>query len=147
MQEHEVSPHSGARRGRKRVGRGNGSGHGTYSGRGIKGQKSRSGGGVGLFFEGGQLPLVKRMPHKRGFINRYRVEYSEVNVGRLEVFTPHAEVTPESLLRAGLVRGGDKPVKLLGHGPCTRPLVIRVHKVTAGARSKIEAAGGRVEEA
>ena len=147
MREHEVAPQRGARRGRKRIGRGNATGHGTYSGRGLKGQKSRAGGGVRPFFEGGQLPLVKRMPHKRGFTNLFRIEYGEVNVGRLEVFPSGAEVTPERLHQAGLVRKRDLPIKLLGHGVCTRPLTIRVPKATASARSKIEAAGGRVEEA
>ena len=95
MQESRLKPPVGAKHGRKRVGRGDGSGHGTYSGRGCKGQKSRSGGGVRLGFEGGQLPLIKRLPRKRGFVNIFRTEYNVVNVGRLKSFAPNSEVTPE----------------------------------------------------
>lgn len=147
MLEHELRPPKGAKKNRKRVGRGAGSGRGTYAGRGSKGQKARTGGSIRPTFEGGQLPLSKRMPHKRGFKNfLFRIEYREVNVGRLEVLPPNAEVTPEVLEEAGLIRSGELPVKVLGHGSLRRPLIVHVDKATAKARRKIEAAGGRVEE-
>jgi large subunit ribosomal protein L15 len=145
MHENEIASSRGARRKSRRIGRGNGSGHGTYSGRGLKGQNARSGGGVRPFFEGGQLPLVKRMPHKRGFTNRFRVEYTGVNVGRLEIFPEGAEITSAKLLEAGIIRKKNRPVKILGGGDCTRPFTVRVDKVTSAAQAKIEAAGGRVE--
>ena len=145
MRENELVANSGARRKSRRIGRGNASGHGTYSGRGLKGQNARSGGGVRPFFEGGQLPLVKRLPHKRGFTNRFRVEYTGVNVGRLEIFPEGTEITPKELLEAGIIRKKNRPVKILGGGDCTRPLTVRVDKVTSAAQAKIEAAGGRIE--
>ncbi len=145
MEQSRLKPPPGARRGRKRVGRGDGSGHGTYSGRGCKGQNSRSGGGVRLGFEGGQLPLIKRLPRKRGFVNIFRTEYNIVNVGKLRVFAPNAEITPEDMLRVRLIGSLRQPVKILGDGEIDRPLVVKADKFSATAERKIMAAGGRVE--
>ena len=145
MERTKLKPPVGARHGRKRVGRGDGSGHGTYSGRGCKGQKSRAGGGVRLGFEGGQLPLIKRLPRKRGFVNIFRTEYNVVNVGRLKVFSPNAEVTAKELLEVRLIKSARQPVKILGDGEIDRPLVVRANKFTAAAAKKIVDAGGRAE--
>ncbi len=146
MRLNELSPAPGSRRKRKRVGRGDGSGHGTYSGRGCKGQKSRSGGGVRPGFEGGQLPLIKRLPRKRGFTNIFRIEYSVVNLDKLNTFDPGSEVTPEELLARGMVKSLRYPIKILAGGNLDRPLVIKVNKFSAAAKARIEAAGGKVEE-
>lgn len=132
----------GSHRGRKRVGRGPGSGKGKTSGRGEKGQNSRSGGGVPAWFEGGQMPLQRRIP-KRGFKNRNRVEYQVVNVGDLG--RVEGDATPESLREAGLIRSLRKPVKLLGGGDAPAGARCRVHWASAAARRKIEEAGGSVE--
>ncbi|MBM4446431.1 MAG: 50S ribosomal protein L15 [Chloroflexi bacterium] len=145
MQQHNLRPPAGAKHKRKRVGRGDGSGHGSYSGRGCKGQKSRSGGGVRLGFEGGQLPLIKRLPRKRGFVNIFKAEYSIVNVGDLKVFSPNAEITPKELLEVGLIKSFRYPVKVLGDGDIDRPLVVKANKFSAAAEKKIVAAGGKVE--
>lgn len=145
MEQSELRPPAGAKHKRKRIGRGDGSGHGTYSGRGCKGQKSRSGGGVRLSFEGGQLPLVKRLPEKRGFVNIFRIEYSIVNVGKLKLFAPDTEITPEELLKVRLIKSLKQPVKILGNGEVDRPLTVRANKFSAAAEGKITAAGGRVE--
>jgi large subunit ribosomal protein L15 len=145
MQQHNLKPPAGAKHARKRVGRGDGSGHGTYSGRGCKGQKSRAGGGVRLGFEGGQLPLIKRLPRKRGFVNIFKTEYSIVNVGELKVFSPNAEVTPKELLQLGLIKSFKNQVKILGDGDIDRPLVVKANKFSAAAEKKIVAAGGKVE--
>lgn len=142
---HTVKPAPGARHSRKRVGRGDGSGHGTYSGRGLKGQKSRAGGGTRLGFEGGQLPIIKRLPRLRGFFNIFRTEYSVVNVGKLNVFDANAEVTPQSLFEAGIIKSVQHPLKILGDGEIDRPLVVKANRFSATAKSKIEAAGGRAE--
>lgn len=143
----KLSPAPGSRKDRKRVGRGDGSGHGTYSGRGQKGQKSRAGGNkMRPGFEGGQLPLIKRLPEKRGFVNIFRTEYSVVNLGQLSAFEPASEVTPEKLLAAGLIKSLRRPVKVLAEGDLSHPLVVKVHKFSTAAKAKIEAAGGRVEE-
>lgn len=146
MRQNELSPTPGSKRGRKRIGRGVGSGHGTYACRGSKGQKSRSGGGVGLRFEGGQTPLVKRLPHKRGFTNIFRTDYALVNLRRLKSFGQGVEVTPERLVAAGLVLSLKKPIKILGDGELQQPLVVKANKFSQAARKKIEAAGGRVKE-
>ena len=146
MRQDELHPAPGSKKDRKRVGRGDGSGHGTYSGRGCKGQKSRSGVSMRPGFEGGQLPLIKRLPRKRGFFNIFRTEYSVVNVGQFNVFSPGTEVTPESLVEARLVKSLKQPVKVLGDGELKHPLVIRANKFSAAAKAKIEAAGGKVEE-
>ncbi len=146
MTLNRLSPAPGSRKNRKRVGRGDGSGHGTYSGRGQKGQKSRSGNKVRPGFEGGQLPLIKRLPKKRGFVNIFRTEYSVVNLGRLSTFESGVEVTPEKLLAAGLIKSLHHPVKVLAEGDLSYPLVVKAHKFSSAAKAKIEAAGGRVEE-
>ena len=146
MHQHELRPPVGARHRPKRVGRGNASGHGTYSGRGLKGQKARAGGGVRASFEGGQLPLVRRMGRKRGFTNAFRVEYDTVNLSRLARFPAGSEVTPEMLVSAGIIKDARKPLKVLGDGALKGPLTVRANKFSASARQKIEAAGGKAEE-
>ena len=146
MLQEKLSPATGSKRGRKRVGRGDGSGHGTYSGRGCKGQKSRSGGKMRPGFEGGQLPLIKRLPRKRGFTNPFRTEYSTVNIGKLGIFEPGSEVTLETLVAAGVVKSLRHPIKILAVGELGHPLVIKANKFSAAAKAKIEAAGGRAEE-
>jgi len=146
MRIDELTFVSGARKDRKRVGRGDGSGRGTYSGRGRGGQKSRAGFKMRPGFEGGQLPLIKRLPRKRGFTNIFRTEYSVVNVGKLDVFEAGSEITPGNLLGSGLVRSLRYPIKILAGGDISQALTIKVHKVTAAARAKIEAAGGSIEE-
>ena len=144
MKINELSPAAGSRRGRKRVGRGPGSGHGKTSCRGHKGQNSRSGGGVRPGFEGGQMPIHRRLP-KRGFKNPFRKEYSVVNVGDLSRFEPNTQLDPDALKEAGLVWKILDGVKLLGSGEISHPLVVRIHKVSQSAREKIEGAGGKVE--
>jgi len=144
MKINELSPAEGSRRGRKRVGRGPGSGHGKTSCRGHKGQNSRSGGGVRPGFEGGQMPIHRRLP-KRGFKNPFRKEYSVVNVGDLSRFEPNTQLDPDALKEAGLVWKILDGVKLLGSGEISHPLVVRIHKVSQSAREKIEGAGGKVE--
>ncbi len=146
MKQNEIKPPAGSTRKRKRIGRGDGSGHGTYSGRGVKGQKSRSGGGVRPGFEGGQLPITKRLPRKRGFTNIFKTEYSTVNLGKLGGFAPGSRVGPQELLEAGLVKSIKQPVKILGDGEINQPLLVRADKFSAAAHSKIVAAGGSVEE-
>ncbi len=146
MRQDELSPAPGAKKDRKRVGRGNGSGHGTYSGRGVKGQKSRAGYRTKPGFEGGQLPLIKRLPRKRGFVNIFRTEYSVVNIDKLNVFESGSEVTPQRLVATGLVKSIRPPVKVLADGEINHPLVVKAHKFSAAAKAKIEAAGGSVEE-
>jgi large subunit ribosomal protein L15 len=147
MQAHTVRPVH-PRKDRKRVGRGNGSRHGTYSGRGNKGQKARSGGGVRPGFEGGQNPQIKGLPMMRGFHNRFRVEYQVVNLARLSALPDDVtEVTPAVLAELGVVRHADSPVKVLGDGDLTRALRVTAKKFSGSARAKIVAAGGKVEEA
>ena len=146
MRQDELSPAPGSRKNRKRVGRGDGSGHGTYSGRGCKGQKSRAGYKMRPGFEGGQLPLIKRLPRKRGFTNIFRVEYSVVNINRLNVFESGSEVTPEKLVAAGVVKSLRYPIKILAEGDIKHPLTVKANKFSAAAKAKIEAAGGQVEE-
>jgi large subunit ribosomal protein L15 len=143
MQQHELRQPAGATHKRKRVGRGNASGHGTYATRGLKGQKARSGGGVRPGFEGGQLPFIRRMARKRGFTNRFRTDYEEVNVGKLARFAPNTEVGEQALREARLIRGG-RPIKVLGVGDLAVALTVEAHSFSASARSKIEAAGGNV---
>ena len=145
MMEHQVAPTPGTRRDRKRLGRGDASGHGSYSGRGMKGQKSRSGRGVRPGFEGGQLPLIKGLPMRRGFTNIFKKQYHLVKVEELNMFPGDSEVLPESLIEAGILRSIKHPVKILGNGEITVPLRISAHKFTNSAREKIEAAGGRAE--
>jgi large subunit ribosomal protein L15 len=146
MKLHELRSPEGARKPRKRKGRGIAAGQGKTAGRGTKGQKSRSGGTKGPYFEGGQLPLVRRLPFKRGFTNIFRVQYVPVNLYRLEGFAPDQEVTPETLAEAGIIKSPALPVAILGSGEMDRPLVVKAHRFSASARAKIEEAGGSVED-
>ncbi len=142
MKLDDLRPARGTRRARKRVGRGPGSGNGKTSGRGHKGQGARSGGGVRPGFEGGQMPLTRRVP-KRGFRNPFRTRYVPVNLDGLDLFDAGQEVSPESLREKGLARRG--LVKILGRGELSKPLTVKAHGFSRSARQKIEAAGGRVE--
>ena len=141
---HDLSPSAGARKKRKRIGRGPGSGHGKTSCRGHKGQKSRSGGGVARGFEGGQMPLQRRLP-KRGFNNIFKKEYALINLGDLSRFEANTILDFEILKNAGLVKREKDGIKLLGSGEISHPLVLKVQKVSRTAKEKVEAAGGRVE--
>ncbi len=146
MQIHDLFPAPGSRKKRKRVGRGNASGHGSTAGRGDKGQLSRAGGGKGPGFEGGQNPLHMRMPKLPGFKNRFRTEYAIVNVSRLEdAFSAGDTVDVDALFEKRMVKSRTAPVKVLGDGELTKSLTVKVDKVSAPAKVKIEAAGGTVE--
>ncbi len=142
MKEHELHPPAGAKRPRKRVGRGTASGSGKTCGRGTKGQNARSGGAKAPYFEGGQLPFVRRMPFKRGFVNIFKVPYSIVNVADLGRFAPGTVVTPDLLVAAGLIKSLKAPVKVLGEGTLERALEVHAHSFSSSAQAKIEAAGG-----
>jgi len=144
MKLNELSPAKGARKNRKRVGRGHGSGSGKTSGRGHKGQKSRSGGSIPAWFEGGQLPLTRRLPIK-GFNNYTRREYEVINLSDLERSGLEGTVTVAVLRAAGIVTRSQMPVKILGMGEVTKALDLKVNAVSATAREKIEAAGGTIE--
>ena len=146
MKIHDLSPAEGSNRKRKRVGRGTGSGHGKTACRGHKGQKARSGGGVRPGFEGGQMPLQRRLP-KRGFTNIFKTQYALVNVKELDRFDPDSVLDMEALKDAGIVKKTSLRVKLLGDGEISRPLFIKVNKASKQAKAKIEAAGGKVETA
>lgn len=145
MKLHDLQPADGSKKKRTRVGRGISAGKGKTAGRGTKGQGARSGGGKGPYFEGGQLPLVRRLPFKRGFTNIFRIEYQEVNVARLNDLENGTEVTPALLAELGFVREADRPVVILGNGDLTKKLSIKAHRFTKGAAQKIEAAGGTME--
>lgn len=146
MQLNDLFPAPGSRTSRKRVGRGNGSGHGSTAGRGDKGQNSRAGGGKGPGFEGGQNPLHMRMPKLGGFKNRNRVEYAVVNVSRLEdIYAAGDTVDVDSLFDKGVIKSKTTPVKVLGDGELTKKLNVKIDKVSGPARVKIEAAGGTVD--
>lgn len=144
MKLHELKPAQGAKKGRKRVGRGTGSGLGKTSGRGQNGQKSRSGGGVRIGFEGGQMPLYRRLP-KVGFTNIFRKEYAIVNIKDLDIFENGTEVTPEMLKEAGLVKAVKNGVKILGNGEISKQLTVKAHKFSKTAAERIIASGGKVE--
>ncbi|ADQ06749.1 ribosomal protein L15 [Caldicellulosiruptor hydrothermalis 108] len=145
MKLYELKPAPGSKKSRKRVGRGESSGHGKTSTRGHKGQWARSGGGVRPGFEGGQMPLTRRIP-KRGFKNINKKVYTEVNVEKLERFDNDTVITPELLLKERVISKIEKDgVKILGRGELTKRLIVRVQKVSEGAKKKIEAAGGKVE--
>ncbi len=146
MKLHDLRPAEGAHKDRKRVGRGISAGGGKTAGRGTKGQNSRTGGPVRPYFEGGQLPLVRRLPRLRGFHNIWRVEYTPVNLERLNDFAANSVITPEALVEAGIIKSVREVVKVLGAGEVDRPLTIKAHKFSASAREKILAAGGQVEE-
>lgn len=144
MQLHQLRPAPGAKHERRRVGRGIGSGLGKTAGRGHKGQKARSGGGVRRGFEGGQMPLIRRIP-KRGFTNARRQEMAVVNVRDLDRFAAGEVITPELLQKVGLVKKTACGVKVLGNGDLTKALTVKAHSFSEAARQKIEAAGGRAE--
>ena len=146
MRMNDLAPTPGSVHKKKRIARGNASGHGTYSGRGIKGQKSRSGPDLRIGFEGGQIPLVRALSRKRGFNNRFRVEFEPINVGQLSKLSAGATVTTDSLREAGIAKSRLLPVKILGDGELSVKLSIEVERVSASARAKIEAAGGSVTE-
>jgi large subunit ribosomal protein L15 len=146
MQIHDLFPAPGSTKNRKRVGRGNGSGHGSTAGRGDKGQNSRAGGTKGAGFEGGQTPLAMRLPKLPGFKNRNRVEYAVVNVSRLdELFVDGDVVDADALTAKGVIKSPASPVKVLGDGELTKKLTVKVDKISGPAKHKIEAAGGTVE--
>jgi large subunit ribosomal protein L15 len=145
MKLHELAPARGSRRKGTRIGRGIAAGQGKTSGRGQKGQGSRSSVGLPVGFEGGQMPLTQRLPKLRGFHNRWRREYAVVNLGKLARFDAESVVDPDSLAEAGLIPGAAMPVKLLAAGRVRARLQVNVHRVSAAARQAIEAAGGSVE--
>lgn len=145
MKLHELQPAEGAKKKRKRVGRGIAAGQGKTAGRGTKGQNARTGGGVRPYFEGGQLPLVRRLPFKRGFTNIWRIAYTPVNLERLDRFPAGSEVTPETLAEAGIIKSAREAVVILGQGDLDRPLTVKAHRFSASAREKILKAGGTVE--
>ncbi len=145
MKLHELRPNRGAKKSRKRVGRGIAAGQGKTAGRGTKGQGARAGGGTRLYHQGGNLPFFRRLPFKRGFTPVNRVEYNEINLERLANFPAESEVTPEVLADLGIISEPKKPVVILGRGEITVPLKVKVHRISKSARAKIEAAGGSVE--
>lgn len=146
MQLNDLRPAEGSRKNRKRVGRGNSSGNGTTAGRGTKGQLSRSGGGKGAGFEGGQNPLAMRLPKLPGFTNHNRIQYAPVNIARLEAcFSDGDVVDGATLVEKGVIKKATQPVKVLGDGELTKALTVKVDKVSASAQAKIEAAGGKVD--
>ncbi|HSH04154.1 MAG TPA: 50S ribosomal protein L15 [Anaerolineae bacterium] len=148
MKLHDLRPTPGSTKKRKRVGRGIAAGQGKTAGRGTKGQNARSGGGKGIYFEGGQLPLARRLPYKRGFTNINKVYYTPVNVGLLAEFEFDAgtEITPEVLVIAGLLKKETDPVVILGDGELDVALNIKAHRFSASAKQKIEDAGGTIEK-
>lgn len=145
MELHDLRPDSGAKKKRKRVGRGISAGQGKTAGRGTKGQGARSGGGKGVYFEGGQLPLARRLPYKRGFTNINKVTYRPVNVGELADFEPQTEITPEVLSLVGFLKKPTDPVVILGEGELNVALRVKAHRFSKSAIEKIQAAGGEIE--
>lgn len=147
MKLHDLKPAKGSTKKRTRVGRGKAAGGGTYAGRGIKGQHARGRMGKRAYFEGGQLPLVRRLPFKRGFTNVFRIEYQEVNIGDLDKrFEDGATVNLESLVEAGLLRSINEPVVILGMGDLDKKLTIHAHRISKSAAEKVEKAGGTFEK-
>ena len=144
--QHDLASPKGARKRRKRVGRGDSAGQGSTAGRGMKGQKSRSGKGPKVGFEGGQLPLIKGLPMKRGFNNIFKTYYSLVKLDALEDFDAGTRVTPELLAERGYIRNVKRPVKVLGDGELTKPLTVVADRFSRSAKAKIEAANGTAEE-
>ena len=145
MRIHELQPPAGSTRTSIRIGRGHGSGKVKTGGKGTKGQNARAGGGVPPYFEGGQLPLIRKLPYRRGFRNPFRVEFRVVNVRDLAQFPTGSTVGPAEFEIAGVLRGKAGPVKVLGQGEIEIKLTVRAHKFSAGAREKIEFAGGTAE--
>lgn len=147
MKLHDLRPAPGAKKKKTRVGRGIAAGKGKTAGRGTKGQGARSGGGKGIYFEGGQLPLARRLPFKRGFTNLFRIEYQEVNLDDLAArFNAGDEVSPETLVANGLIRDAQEPVVVLGRGELDKKLSVKAHRFSKSAVSQIEAAGGSIEK-
>jgi large subunit ribosomal protein L15 len=146
MKLHDLRPNPGAKKKRKRVGRGIAAGQGKTAGRGTKGQKARSGGGKGIYFEGGQLPLARRLPYKRGFTNISKIYYKAVNLERLAEFDfDGVDVTPEVMAMVGLIKKATDPVVVLGDGELENALNVKAHRFSKTAKAKIEAAGGTAE--
>jgi large subunit ribosomal protein L15 len=146
MKLHELKPNPGAKHRRKRMARGIAAGQGKTAGRGTKGQGARQGGGPSQYFQGGNLPFFRKLPFKRGFSPLSRMRYQEVNLDALTELPKDAVVTPEFLVEKGLIPDTRQPVAILGRGKIKTALTVRVQKVSGGARTKIEAAGGKVEE-
>ena len=146
MRQDELSPATGSKHVRKRVGRGDGSGHGTYSGKGCKGQKSRSSVELPRGFEGGQLPIAQKLPHKRGFHNKFGINYATINIRQLAEFEAGNEVNAEKVFTAGMTISPKLPLKILGDGEIDHALTVKANKFSATAKAKIEAAGGKVQE-
>jgi len=145
MRLDELKPAEGSRKEKVRVGRGIAAGKGKTAGRGTKGQNSRTGGGVSPYFEGGQLPFVRRLPFKRGFNNVFRIEHQEINLDTLAKYFPNGgEVTPADLVAKGLIRDVDEPLVILGRGDVTVKYILHAQRVTASAKVKIEQAGGTI---
>jgi len=140
----ELQPASGAKKKEKRIGRGPGSGHGKTSTKGHKGHLARAGGGKAPGFEGGQMPLIRRVP-KRGFHNVFRTEYAVLNLKKLTSFQGPGPVTPQKLKEIGLIKSSDTKIKILGDGELTKPLVIQAHRFSQSAVDKIQKAGGKAE--
>ena len=146
MMQHQVAPPKGARRNRKRIGRGDAAGQGSTAGRGMKGQKSRSGRGPRVGFEGGQLPIIKGLPMRRGFTNIFKTYYALVNLDTLDKFDAGDEVTPAILAERGYIRNLNRPVKIVGGGELTKSLRVSANRFTRSARAAIQAAQGTAEE-
>ncbi len=146
MKLHDLRPNPGAKKKRKRVGRGAAAGQGKTAGRGTKGQNARSGGGKGVYFEGGQLPLARRLPYKRGFTNTRKIYYKPVNLADLAtVEFEDVDVTPEIMALLGFVKKDTDPIVILGDGEISQALIIKAHRFSKSAIEKIEAAGGKTE--
>jgi len=144
---HELGPAEGSKKSRKRIGRGNASGQGTYAGRGRKGYHARAGSGGKLYRQGGNLPFYRKLPFARGvgFTNPWKVEYTPVNLDQLAAFKPGSEVTPAELVLAGMLRTAKSPVAILGRGELPHALTVKAHRFSKTAQQKIEAAGGKIE--
>ena len=147
MKLHELGPAEGSKKSRKRIGRGNASGQGTYAGRGRKGYHARAGSGGKLYRQGGNLPFYRKLPFARGvgFTNPWKVEYTPVNLDQLAAFKPGSEVTPAELILAGMLRTAKSPVAILGRGELPHALTVKAHRFSKTAQQKIEAAGGKIE--
>jgi large subunit ribosomal protein L15 len=144
MEINRLKPRSGSLKSKKRVGRGDSSGHGNTAGRGTKGQRSRSGAKIGAYFEGGQMPLSRRVP-KRGFRNVFRKKYTIINVGQLNRFNDGETVTPERLIEDGMIKKITNGLKILSKGDLNKKITVKAHKFSKDALIKIESAGGKVE--
>lgn len=145
MKLHDLRPRAGSRRPKKRVGRGISAGQGKTAGRGMKGYGARSGSGGKIYHQGGNLPFYRRLPLKRGFTNFRKIAWYEVNLDQLDGFAATSDVTPATLIEAGILRDAKKPIVLLGRGDVKVALHVRLHRATRGARAAIEQAGGSIE--